>query len=128
MRILMVSMLFVFGVCGTTAAAPREPSFDDPMFRRCVTWMLDGKRGALLQGLCLDEYEIPPPSLFLCARKVQTGFRSPTDREGCAIVFEEQAKKVRGGFIRCMAIAPADGPARVIRASEGDERCAGAGK
>ena len=127
MRSLIVSVLFGVGVCGTTIAAPREPSFDDPMFRRCVTWMLDGKRGALLQGLCLDEYEIPPPSLFLCARKVQTGFRSPTDREGCAIVFEEQAKKVRGGYIRCPS-APADAPARVIRASESEKRCAEAGK
>jgi hypothetical protein len=101
MRILMLSTLLVFGLSGTSAAAPREQLFDDPMFQRCVSWMLDGQRGGGgIQNICLDEYEIPPPSLFLCARKVQTGFASPTDREGCAIVYEEQAKKVRAGYIK----------------------------
>ena len=94
MRILMLSILLVLGPSGTSGAEPREQLFDDPIFRRCVNWMLDGQRGALIQDLCLDEYEIPPPSLFLCARKVQTGFLSSIDREGCAIIFEEQAKKV----------------------------------
>ena len=100
MRIPILPTLVVFGLCGATAAATREHSFDDPMFRRCVTWMLDGEGGALIDNICLDEYEIPPPSLFLCARKVQTGFKSPTDREACAIVYEEQVKKVRAGYIR----------------------------
>ncbi len=101
MRILMLSTLLVLGLSGTSVAGPREQLFDDPMFRRCVSWMLDGQRGALMiQDLCLDEYEIPPPSLFLCARKVETGFLSSTDREGCAIIFEEQAKKVRAGYIK----------------------------
>src|SRR4030095_14541215 len=100
MRILMLSTLVVFGFSGTSAAAPSEQSFDDPMFRRCVTWMLDGQRGALIDNICLSEYEIPPPSLFLCARKVQTGFVSSTDREVCAIIYEEQVKKVRAGFVK----------------------------
>jgi len=100
MRLLMSSALFVLGLSGANAAESREQSFDDPMFRRCVSWMLDGQRGAMIDNICLDEYEIPPPSLFLCARKVQTGFLSPTDREVCAIVFEEQVKKVRAGFIK----------------------------
>ena len=100
MRLLTLSTLFILGLSGTSAADTREQSFDDPMFRRCVSWMLDGQRGAMIDNICLDEYEIPPPSLFLCARKVQTGFLSPTDREVCAIVFEEQVKKVRSGFIR----------------------------
>ncbi len=100
MRILILSMLFVLGLSGTSAAEPRQQSLDDPMFRRCLTWMLDGQKGAMLDRICLDEYEIPPPSLFLCARKVQTGFLSSTDREVCAIVFEEQVKKVRAGFLR----------------------------
>jgi hypothetical protein len=100
MRIPMLPMLLVLGLCSATAAATREHSFDDPMFRRCVSWMLDGKGGALIDNICLDEYEIPPPSLFICARKVRTGFLSASDREGCAIVFDEQARKVRCGFIR----------------------------
>jgi hypothetical protein len=100
MRALILSMLFVLGLSGTSAAEPRQQSFDDPMFRRCLTWMLDGQRGASLDLICLDEYKIPPPSLFLCARKVQTGFLTSTDREVCAVIFEEQAKKVRAGFLR----------------------------
>ena len=100
MRILILSMLFVLGLSGTSAAEPSQQSFDDPMFRRCLTWMLDGHRGAGLDRICLDEYEIPAPSLFLCVRKVQTGFLSSTDREVCAIVIEEQVRKVRAGFLR----------------------------
>jgi hypothetical protein len=100
MRILLWSTLLLIGLPALSAVAPREHSFDDPMFRRCVRWMLDGQQGAGLDGICLDEYEIPPPSLFLCARKVQTGFPSSADREICAIVYEEQAKKVRAGFVR----------------------------
>jgi hypothetical protein len=101
MRVLNTSMLFVLALSGTSAAEPRQHAFDDPMFRRCLTWMLDGQRGAGLNRVCLDEYEIPGPSLFLCARKVETGFLSSTDREVCAIVFEEQVKRVKAGFLRC---------------------------
>jgi hypothetical protein len=100
MRILMWSTLLIVGLTCASAATPREQLFDDPMFRRCVSWMLSGQRGALIEPMCVDEYAIPPPSLFLCARKVQTGFASSTDREACAIVYEEQAKKVRAGYIR----------------------------
>jgi hypothetical protein len=100
MRIPTLSALLVLALSGTSEAEPHEQSFNDPMFRRCVSWMLDGQRGAMIEDICLAEYEIPPPSLFLCARKVETGFLSSTDREGCAIVFEEQAKKVRAGYIK----------------------------
>ena len=100
MRIFILSLLFVLGFSSASAAEPRQQSFDDPMFRRCLTWMLDGQRGALLDRICLDEYEIPAPSLFLCARKVEAGFLSSTDREVCAIIFEEPVKKVRAGFLK----------------------------
>ena len=100
MRIPILPMLVVLGLCGAPAAATPEQSFDDPMFRRCVTWMLDGQRGALIENICVDEYDLPSPSLFICARKVRTGFLSASEREGCAIVFDEEAKKVRAGFIR----------------------------
>jgi hypothetical protein len=62
--------------------------------------MLDGSKGALIDNICLDEYDMPPPSLFICARKVRTGFRSANDREGCALLFEEQARKVRAGYVK----------------------------
>lgn len=100
MRVLIVSMLVILGLIGASSAASPDPSFDDPMFQRCLTWMMGGERGALIDNICLDDYAIPPPSLFICARKVRTGFASSTDQEGCAIIFEEQAKKVRAGFIR----------------------------
>jgi len=100
MRVPTLPILLLLGLSGTSAAAPSEQSFDDPMFRRCLSWMLKGEGGALIDNICLDDYEIPPPSLFICARKVRTGFTSAVDREGCAIVFDEQAKKVRAGFIR----------------------------
>ena len=100
MRVLLVSTVLILCIPAGSAIAPREPLFDDPMFQRCVIWMLNGQRGAMLDNICLDEYEIPPPSLFLCARKVEAGFSSSTDREVCAIIYEEEAKKVRAGFIR----------------------------
>jgi len=100
MRVLILSTLCAVALFDASAAEQQPRLFDDPMFQRCVTWMLDGQRGAMIDRICLDEYEIPPPSLFLCARKVQTGFQSPTDREVCAIIFEEQVKKVRAGFLR----------------------------
>src|SRR5262249_17028790 len=51
MRIPIVPTLLVLGLCGTSDAATREPSFDDPMFRRCVTWMLNGEGGALIDNI-----------------------------------------------------------------------------
>jgi hypothetical protein len=99
MRVLILSMLLAAGLCGTSATAPREEMFDDPLFRRCVSWMLDGQKGALIESRCLDRYGIPPPSLFLCARKVQTGFASAVDRETCAVIYDEEANKVRAGYI-----------------------------
>jgi hypothetical protein len=100
MRTLMLSTILLLSVSEVIATESNEDLFANPMFRRCVSWMLSGEKGALIQSLCLDQYEIPPPSLFLCARHVQTGFKSPTDREACAIVYEEQVKKVRAGYIR----------------------------
>ena len=98
----MLSILLLLPFSETSTAGSMDELFDNPMFRRCVSWMLSGERGALIQDLCLDQYEIPPPSLFLCARKVQTGFTSATDREACAIVYEEETKKIRAGYIRDM--------------------------
>ena len=100
MRTLLLLLPLLLGPLDASSAGQYETLFDDPLFRHCVSWMLDGQRGALIENQCLDEYDIPPPSLLLCARKVQTGFASPTDREACAIVYEEQAKKVRAGYVR----------------------------
>src|SRR5262245_4751501 len=100
MRLVLLSASFLLAFLNLSTAGADKELFDNPLFRRCVSWMLSGERGALIQDLCLDQYEIPPPSLFLCARKVQTGFTSATDREACAIVYEEETKKVRAGYVR----------------------------
>lgn len=92
--------LVVAGMSGAVAADRRAALFDDPLFRRCINWMLDGSGGALIENLCIDDFAIPPPSIFSCARKVMTGFQSAADQEGCALIFEEQAKKVRSGYIK----------------------------
>jgi hypothetical protein len=80
-------------------AVPQDQSFDDPLFRRCVDWMMKGYGGALIDNRCLDEYGLPPPSLFICARKISRGFSSQNDLETCAVIFDEQARKVRSGYI-----------------------------
>jgi hypothetical protein len=100
MRNLMLLLPLLLVLLGAGADTPGDNLFDDPMFRRCLHWMLDGKGGALIDNICEDEYQIPPPSLFLCARKVKEGFPSLADRELCAAIFEEQAVKARAGFIR----------------------------
>jgi hypothetical protein len=99
MRLVPIVALLVWSPSPPLAAAP-DHAFGDPLFQRCINWMLDGYRGALLQNVCMDEFDLPQPSLFLCARKIRTGFQSETDREACAIIFEEEAKKVRDGYIK----------------------------
>ena len=84
----------------SSGAAPHGAPFDDPLFRRCINWMLDGTGGGMIDNLCLEYYALPPPSLFQCARKVTTGFSSANDQEVCAILFEEQARKVRAGYVK----------------------------
>ncbi len=69
-----------------------EPPFDDQLFRRCVGWMLSGKGGAMIENMCIAEYSIPAPSL--------AGFDTELEREVCATVFDEQAKRARGARIR----------------------------
>ena len=100
MRLVAILMFLAGSAVIGVPAATADSRFDDPIFQRCITWMLDGYRGALLQNICMDEYNLPQPSLFLCARKIQTGFASEVDREFCAVVFEEEAKKARGGYIK----------------------------
>jgi len=100
MRLLTLSAVLVFGLVSPRPAASDDYSFDDPMFRRCINFMLGAPRGAGLSNICLDEYDLPSPALFLCPRKVRTGFTSSTDLEACAIVFEEEVKRVRSGFVR----------------------------
>ena len=96
----VLSILVLMCALPQSRAEPSAHSFDDPMFQRCIDWMLDGNRGALIGNICVDQYDIPPPSLFLCARKVMTGFPSSADQEGCALLFEEQARKVRAGYVK----------------------------
>jgi len=99
LRFLPLAALLVLPV-SAEGQASREAIFDDPLFRQCISWLLDGERGGMIDNLCLERYAIPTPSQFICARKIFTGFESAADQEGCAIIFEEQAKKVRAGYIR----------------------------
>lgn len=96
---LPLGAALMLGAMQEGRAEPGAP-FDDPLFRRCISWMLEGSGGALIDNLCLENFAIPPPSIFSCARKVLTGFQSDADREGCALIFEEQAKRARAGAVR----------------------------
>ena len=98
--LLSLPTLVLLAASSATGAAPPGAPFDDPLFRRCINWMLDGTGGGLIDNLCLEYYALPPPSLFQCARKVTTGFLSPNDQEVCAVLFEEQARKVRAGYVK----------------------------
>jgi hypothetical protein len=90
----------VTGLLLSAAPALAETYFDDPLFRRCYEWMTEGKRGAMIDNLCLERYTMPSPALFLCAQKIVEGFSSATDQKGCEYVFEEYAKKAKSGFVR----------------------------
>jgi hypothetical protein len=96
----LIPFLSLAGALPESRAAPREYAFDNPFFQRCMTWLLDGTGGAMIGNLCIDQYDLPPPSLFICARKVRSGFESSTDQEGCAVLFEDQARKIRAGYVR----------------------------
>jgi hypothetical protein len=96
----LMPLLMLAGTLPEGRAAPREYAFDNPFFQRCMTWLLDGTGGAMIGNLCIDQYDLPPPSLFICARKVMTGFASSTDQEGCAVLFEDQARKIRAGYVK----------------------------
>lgn len=96
----LLALLALFCVSGNAVAAEEDVPFDDPMFRRCVAWLLTGEKGALIGNICINDYNLPSPSMFLCARKIQTGFASATDQEACAIVLEEEVKKIRAGFVK----------------------------
>jgi len=92
--------LLLFLPVSAQGQAAREAVFDDPLFRQCISWLLDGEQGGLIENLCIANYSLPTPSQFICARKILTGFKSATEQEGCAIIFEEQAKKVRAGYVK----------------------------
>jgi hypothetical protein len=94
--LLLPLLLLSTSLPESRAAAP----FDDPLFQRCVHWLLEGSGGALIDNLCTDQYGFPPPSLFICARKVTTGFQSAGDQEGCALLFEDQTRKIRAGYVK----------------------------
>ncbi|MBX3576404.1 MAG: hypothetical protein KF723_04285 [Rhizobiaceae bacterium] len=99
--LLAAALLFPLAPGSTpTAATGREALFQDRLFQQCINWMLDGVGGAMIENQCIDYYALPPPSLFMCARKVFTGFPSANDQEVCAVIFEDQAAKVRAGYIR----------------------------
>lgn len=98
-RLALVTTVMAAILAPLPAAAANE-RFEDPMFRRCIDWMVDGRGGALIENICIDEYELPSSSLALCAKKVRSGFRSTADQEGCALVFEDYARQVRAGFVR----------------------------
>lgn len=92
--------LLMAGMPQEASAGTHDALFDDPLFRRCISWMLSGSGGALIDNRCSADFAIPSPSIFSCARKVMTGFQSVADQEGCALIFEEQARKVRSGYVK----------------------------
>lgn len=94
-----LAVLLLCSTCSIATAA-EEPPFDDPMFRRCVAWLMNGEKGALIDNICLEEFDLPSPSMFICARKVRLGFKSKTDQEACAIILEEEIKKIRAGYVK----------------------------
>ena len=101
MRMPLVSFVMLASVLGATAAgATEQPPFDDPMFRRCVAWLMTGERGALIDNVCLEEFDLPSPAMFTCSRKVRTGFTSKTDQDACVIILEQEIKKVRAGYVK----------------------------
>jgi hypothetical protein len=100
LRPWLAAIIFLVGVSAESRAAAEENAFDDVLFRRCISWMLNGEGGALIDNLCTADYSIPPPSLFICARKVLAGFDSDADRVGCALIFDEQAKRARAGRVK----------------------------
>ena len=97
--LLLLPLLLLPPALPESPAAAAAP-FDDPLFQRCVHWLLEGSGGALIDNLCTDQYGFPPPSLFICARKVTTGFQSAGDQEGCALLFEDQTRKIRAGYVK----------------------------
>lgn len=99
-HVLPLLLLCAASAIAGTATAAEQPPFEDPMFRRCIAWLLNGEGGALIDNVCLGDYDLPSPSLFICARKVRTGFKSETDRQACLIVLEEEMKKVRAGYVK----------------------------
>jgi hypothetical protein len=100
MKPFLLALIITLQEVSVASAMSEQVPFEDPMFRRCVNWLLTGQRGALIGDICLDEYDIPSPSVFLCIRKSHTGFNSSTDQEACGIVLEEELKKIKGGFIK----------------------------
>jgi hypothetical protein len=98
MKKLLSVLVLLLSASAVPAAEP--PPFDDPMFRRCIAWLLNGEGGALIGNVCLGDYDLPSPSLFICARKVRTGFTSETDRQACLIILEEEMKKVKAGYVK----------------------------
>ena len=98
-RVVALATPAVMLLCALPAsdAAQLYRLVEDRLFQQCINWMLEGTGGAMIESRCTNEYGIPPPSIFMCARKVTTGFPSANDQEGCAIIFEEQARKVRAG-------------------------------
>jgi len=82
------------------AGSVGDQPFEDGLFRRCIAWLLSGEGGGLIENLCIANYQLPTPSLFQCARKTLSGFGSETEREVCAVIFDEQARKVRSAPLR----------------------------
>jgi len=97
--ILATAVVAALGVLPASNAA-RYELFKDELFQQCINWMLDGTGGSMIDNRCNSEFGIPPPSLFMCARKVMIGFSSAIDQEGCALIFEEQARKARAGYVK----------------------------
>jgi hypothetical protein len=94
----LLPFVLVAGLVPAIAAA--DPPFEDETWRRCVTWMLEGTRGGLLENQCVNYFNLPPPSLFRCARKVRDGYDDANDRAVCVIILEGWVKKAREGYIK----------------------------
>jgi hypothetical protein len=100
MKTILASLMLTVCLSHPVQAQPQSLAFDDPMFRRCVTWLLTGAKGGMIEAICSEEYAIPTPSLVICVQKLTTGFASKNDQEVCALIFEDKAKTIRASFVK----------------------------
>ena len=94
-------ILLLTGLCTSlSAASAQDPRTTDPRFIQCLIWLMDGYPSGIEEWDCGGNYQLPSPYHFSCASALKYGFDNPTQREACALFFEQQAERARTSYTR----------------------------
>ena len=67
---------------------------------QCLGWMIQGYPSGLEEASCTNQFSLPSPFLFKCARAERQGYDSEMQRNACTLFLKKASLRAENGYVR----------------------------